>query len=231
MPDRALPYTCDAVVVTPTSRRLFLAGDTPNGTDLWTWKNYVWTHYSSEDRLGGLVPTDVRAGSDLPEHVIYGVRRPVTVGDPVVISTLHHELGRPGHADDQYASPFDVDKGQMIQSSLTLPAWYDTQARQVTVRSVVIQFKKWASGSAGTFNRIRMQVIALGPYGRGREAGDEKVWTEPCEQSAKTGTDDSWRVNIGEQGPANGFLIRFPQITGIALREVMVGVTVRGDRT
>ena len=68
-------------------------------------------------------------------------------------------------------------------------------------------------------------------------------WFEPSERNPPigddpfglgrvhdSGADDSWRVNVGEQGFGNGFQIEIPLMVGLAIREVVALVDVRTER-
>jgi hypothetical protein len=167
----------------------------------------------------------------MPPDVIYAVLAPTTIGDPVVIGSHHHGLDRPAHMSDQYAAPIDMGTTDLIAGSVSFPSYFEPIGRQVQVRSVIVQFRKWTSGVTGARNRMQLRVDSLGAYGRGVTSGDTQYWDEPCERSTDSGVDDSWRVNVGNQGFGNGFQINFPLLCGVALREVIVLVTVRTDRT
>jgi hypothetical protein len=220
------------VIVTPTARRLFLAGDDgQGGTKLYAYQEGVWNHHRANARLGALAPNDVRQGSDLPRNTVYAVQRPVTIGEPCVIASIVHELGRPAHNSDQYASPIDQPGGSdLVAGSFSPAAWYDGQGRQVRVRWVQVQFRKWPSGLADTVNRMTLRIEALGAYGAGGVTSDPMFWIEPCERALAGGADDSWRVGFGEQGWANGFRLHFDPIAGVAIREIVVGVNLRTER-
>jgi hypothetical protein len=238
---RSSPFPCDTVVVTPTARRLLLANDTPQGTGLLTWAGNSWSRHPWQDRawtrhnfpakLAGLVPNNAADGVAMPPDVIYAVLAPTTVGDAVVIGSHHHGLDRPAHVNDQYASPVDMGTTNLIAGSVSFPSYFEPIGRQIQVRSVIVQFRKWASGVANARNQIQLRVDSLGAYGRGVTSGDILYWDEPCERSTTDGVDDSWRVNVGQQGFGNGFQINFPLLSGVAIREVVVLVTVRTDRT
>lgn len=230
MKPRGLPFTGDSVIVTPTSRRLVMAGDDGTRTRLFTWSDSAWTHHSTAFRLGALAPADVRAGSQMPEDVIYAAQRPITIGEASVIASFHHDLGRPGHASDQYAAPGDLG-ADLVPGFFELPAWYDGQGRQVQVRSVIVQFRKWASGVDSSVNRLQCRIDAVGRYGGGDSQGVVHEWIEPSARASTDGTDESWRINAGEQGFGNGFRIYFPLVQGVAIREVVVVVNVRTERT
>lgn len=230
-PRNLTPFTGDAVIVTPTARRLALAADDgAGGTLMYVWQHGAWMHHRSAYRLGGLAPGEVRVGSELPTNVVYAAQRPVTIGEPVVIASIHHELNRPAHQSDTYASPTDLVGTELIAGHFTTPAWFDPQGRMSRVRWVQVQFRKWASGVANSTNRLRMRVEALGPYGAGSELSEPSVWIEPSERAPTAGADESWRVNIGEQGWGNGFRLHFDVVAGVAVREILAGVNLRTER-
>jgi hypothetical protein len=229
---RDLPYTGNAVVVSPTSRRLFLAGDDDGATELLVWKDSAWTRHRYENGLGGFAPNDVRSGYQLPEGVIFAVRRPSIVGEDVVISSLDHDLNRPGHADDDWAAPTDGADTELVTGTLEMPAWYDGQGRMVRVRSVIVNFRKWPSGVAGTTNRLSVVVRGLGMYEGGDIEGEQQDWEQASDRVADTdGENHSLRVGAGAEGWFDGFQITFPVIRGVAIRSVVAVLDVRTERT
>lgn len=231
---RLSPFPGAAVIVTPTARRLFMASEhadpTEAPTHILSWSNNAWTHHHFPSKLGGLVPGDVTDGGRLPPDVIFAVIAPVTVGDPVQIGSFHHSLDRPGHTSDQYASPIDTAGSGLVVGEVSLPSYWEPIGRQVRVRSVIVQFRKWASGVAGARNEIQIRLDAHGAYGRGPTVGEVAHWDEPCERSSTDGSDDSWRVNVGSQGYGNGFQLYFTKLVGVALREVIVLCDARTER-
>lgn len=228
---RSLPFTCDTVVVTPTNRRLILCNDTTAGTQMLTWAGSAWTRHLFPNKLGGFAPQTPRQGNYVPNDVMYAVIAPDQVGNPLQIVTWNHALNRPGHVNDQYAAAVDYGApGGLVTGTLDLPAYWEPIGRQVRARSIIVQFRKWASGLAGYLNEIHVRLDAHGAYGRGQQTGDVQRWFEPCERSASSGTDDSWRINLGAQGWGNGFQLHFPKVTGVALREVIILCDVRTER-
>lgn len=229
---RTLPFLTSGVVVTPTSRRLILASENDTTeTELLSWKSRVWTRHNFPFQITGLTPSDVRSGYSLPDDVIYAVRKPETTGDIPVILSFEHDLNRPAHSTDQFASPFDDGESDPVTGRFSLPDWYDGQGRTVRVRSLIVQFRKWGSGVEGMMNRLQATVTALGAYERGDEPGRVLDWVEDESHSSPNGTDTSVRWNFGEQGYANGFRIRFPLMRGVAIREVVALVDVGKTRT
>jgi len=232
---RLTPFPGDTVIVTPTARRLFMATEHVDPdevpTHILSWADSAWSHHHFPSRIGGLVPGNVVDGSAMPPDVIYAVVAPTSVGESVAIGSLQHGLDRPGHTSDQYAAPIDVVGTELVAGSVSLPSYWEPIGRQVRVRSVIVQFRKWASGVAGARNEIEVRIDAHGAYGRGEAQGEVAHWDEPCERSSTDGTDDSWRINVGLQGYGNGFQLHFPKLVGVALREAIILCDVRTERT
>jgi hypothetical protein len=233
---RTLDFPGAAVIVTPTARTLLLCGENVDtaGTDMLVWRDSAWTAHDSPFVLGALTPADVKAGAQMPDGVIFGIKRPSVVGDPVVSLSWHHDLDRPAHASDTYASPIDYGDDELVLGSVALPAWFDGAGRQCRVRSLIVQFRKWPSGIADSNNGFRCQVDALGAYEGGRNTVEAQRWVEPssiCDNVGTIGISDSWRVNFGDQGWGNGFQVRFPVMRGVAIQEVVALVDVRKERT
>lgn len=227
---RSTPFPCDTVIVTPTARRLVLANDTPGGTEVRSWANRAWSRHFFPAKLAGLVPANIIDGSNLPPDVIYAVLAPVTIGDPVVIGTYNHQLDRPGRVADTYAAPNDMATIHPVAGSVSFPSYWEPIGRQIQVRGVIVQFRKWNCGMADERNQIQLRLDAHGAYGRGQTTGTVATWDEPCSRSSSDGTDDSWRAGVGEQGWGNGFQLHFPNLVGVALREVIVLCNVRTER-
>lgn len=232
---RGLTFLGSTVIVTPTGRTLILCGEdaaTP-ATDMLVWKHSAWFVHQAPFLLGAMAPADVKAAAALPEGVVFAVKRPSAIGEPVVVLSWDHDADRPSHASDTYAAPIDNGSTDLVLGALALPAWFDGQGRQCRVRSVIVQFRKWPSGVPDTVNQLRCVVDALGPYDGGRITTEAQHWVEPSEQVDATGLAgqaDSWRANFGEQGWANGFQIRFPVLRGVALQEVVALVDIRKER-
>ncbi len=230
---RALPFLGQTCIVTPTARTLILAGEDSaiDGTDWLLWKDRAWTRHFTPFNLGALAPADVTDAADMPDGVVFAVARPDQVGLAPVILGFWHDSDRPAHSDDTWAAPVDYGDTDLVTGTFTLPAWFDGQGRQVRVRSVVVQFKKFASGIADTYNQMRCAVDALGQYGGGTVSSPPEPWVEACEAGTATGKSDSVRFNFGEQGYANGFQVRFPALRGVAIQEVVALVDLTSTRT
>lgn len=222
----------DAVVVTPTERRLMFLGDDGSTSKIWSYAETIWTHHTVPMLLGGMAPADVRGAYQLPEHVVFATKRNYTA-EPLRVWSIAHDIDRPALVSDRWASPYDqsMPTDVFVRGEASLPRWFDGQGRQCRVRSVIVQFRKWDQGVVGATNKITARVDACGPYEGGVQAGVEATWEEPMTGASPAGTDDSWRFNVGEQGFANGFQVVFTGLYGVAIREVVVTVDVRTERT
>jgi hypothetical protein len=228
----------DAVVVTPTERRILMVGAEGSTTKVWQYKGSAWTHHAVPMLVGGIAPADVKAGYVLPEHVVFATKASYTA-EPLKVWSVMHDIDRPALASDQWASPWDqnmpagpgVFADVLVKGQASLAAWFDSQGRQVRVRSVIVQFVKWDQGIAGGVNQISARVDSIGPYDRGVTTGTEATWTGSMTAATPDGVEDSWRFNVGEQGFGNGFQVVFTALYGVAIREVVALVDIRTERT
>jgi hypothetical protein len=224
----------DQVVVTPTNRRLMFLGDDGATSKVYSYGSTgIWTHDTVPVLLGGMAPSDVRGAYQLPEHVVFATQRTYNAESFPKIWSVVHDLDRPARMSDRWSSPYDqsMPAGDvLVRGQVNLAAWYDSQGRQVRVRSVEVHFRKWDQGIVGGTNMITARVDARSAYDYGTTPGIEATWQEPMTSSSPDGTEDSWRFNVGEQGFGNGFQVVFTGIYGVALREVVVTVDVRTDR-
>ena len=226
-------FPSDGIAVTPTHQKVYMAGNADAvgaDTDLYELDQGRWSYLSLNRAIGGITPSDPRNGTGLPSGVIFTVNNPTTIGDPVIISSLRHDLDRPAHTSDAWASPTDPGETKLLAGSFDLKAWYDSQGRQVRVKSVIVQFRKWTSGVTNSLNRFSMRVDAHGGYESGTSEGQLVEWYEPSERATDAGVDDSWRVNFNTSW-GNGFQVKFPDIAGCAIREVIVLVDIRTTKT
>ena len=226
-------FPLDHVVATPTGRRMFMLGHREDDVEsdlLLMNRDREWTTHRLFGELSGILPSDVRHAAQLPGGVIFAVSRNKTIGENMTIVSMKHDLERPAHVTDQYASPTDGTNTGLLTGALATPAWYDPQGRQVLVRNVQIQFRKWPSGLEGTLNELQVRVRPLARWQAGSIDTPTQTWTEPSERSEKDGTDDSLSFNFGDQGSGNGFQIDIPVMKGVAIREINVGCEVMTRR-
>jgi hypothetical protein len=227
-------FPLDHVVATPTGRRMVMLGHRQDNVaeDIMLMnRDREWTTHRIFGELSGILPSDVRHAAQLPGGVIFAAVRNTTIGDPVTIVSLQHDLERPARTTDLWASPTDGTKTGLLTGSMATPAWYDSQGRQVLVRNVQIQFRKWPTGVEGSLNEMQVRVRPLARWQAGSIDTPTQMWTEPSERSAPDGTDDSLSINFGDQGPGTGFQIEIPVMRGIAIREINVGCEVMTRRS
>jgi hypothetical protein len=228
-------YPLDMVVATPTGKRIIMLGQAEDSLlddTMLINREREWTVHELPVQLSGLAPSDVRHAYQLPGGVVFGAIRNDNVGDPVQIVSLQHDLERPAHVDDDWASPIDEwsSPSELVSGAMATPAWYDAQGRQVMVRNVQVLFRKWPSGVAGTLNELHVRVRPLARWHAGTLNTESQLWTEPSERAALDGSDDSISFNFGAEGTALGFQIEIPIMKGIAIREINVACEVTTRR-
>jgi hypothetical protein len=237
----------DTVLATATARRLMLASDDGTQTTLYTWAaESAWTRHTFASRIAAIAPADPRDATGMPEDVLLAVIAPQVVGETVRIVTFNHHLNRPGDLGDQWSQPGD-DTGQPnpppIAAQVAFPGYWEPIGRMVRVRSVIVQFRKWNMGGTNFMCELQLRVNSFGTYGGGTNEGELHRWFEPSDRNMPigddpfglgrvydAGQDDSWRVNLGEQGYGNGFQVQIPKMVGVALREVIALCDVRPER-
>jgi hypothetical protein len=161
-------------------------------------------------------------------------QRPLTIGDAVSIVSFQTDANRPGHVDDTWAAPIDAGEAHgpiLVTGSIDLPAHWSGDGRHLRVKNVIVQFRKWPSGVAGSRNELQCRVVPLGAYGGGSVNSEITLWTEPSDRADVIGTDDSHVFSVGEGVHAAGFQVQFTVVRGVALREVLVEVEARSQRT
>lgn len=148
------------VLATATSRRLILGADDGSETTLYTWASGAWSRHVFPRSLAAIAPGDPRDNTGLPEDVILGVLAPTTVGEPVTIVTFDHALDRPGNLGDKWSAPGDAGSPNPVAGQVAMPAYFEPIGRQVRVRSVIIQFRKWNMGGPDFMCELTLRVNA-----------------------------------------------------------------------
>jgi hypothetical protein len=220
--------------MTPTGRRIIFAADRSPDPDvlLYDATSGRYERHQFSVTIGGWAPSDVRNAYGHPDGVIAGCELIDATGSTISIHTWRHDPDAPGGIPgDPYTERGDVQSDGPLDAEVQLPAWYDGQGRQVMVRDVIVQFRKW-NGNGAVHNKMNLQVRAEGGYQAGpSEWTDPARWVEPASKASFDGRDDSWRAAFGQQGYGNGFSLRFTNMAGVALREVIVLVNVRTAKT
>jgi hypothetical protein len=230
--DTYTPIGTQAVAATVTSQRVLYGYDRPAASSALTRDENRWTYHDFSVRLGGWAPDVVSNGYEMPPDVIYVTGQATAAGTPFVAYVWRHEADRPARVDDLDGLPGDASDVP-LDAHFSLPEWYEPQGRQVRVRTVIVQFRRWSLAARNTRNRFGVRVVALGGYEEGQRVPDTQWWTEDtnAEPAGTAGTDDSLRINVGDQGYGNGFRIDVLGVIGVAFRELTVLTDIATSRT
>lgn len=142
---------------------------------------------------------------------------------------LDMSIDRPAFTSDTYARPGD-NTDTPLTASFSLPEYWDEQGREIRVRSVIVNARKWQTG-ASPDNNLTVTVTALDRFGpSAARASASQSWTE-AGASASTGGDNFRQVlNFGDQGSGGGFQLAFSALKGVAIRDVAVVLDVAETR-
>lgn len=144
--------------------------------------------------------------------------------------TAEAGLQRPAFTSDTFCRPGD-DTDTPLPATFTMPEWRAPTASEVQVRQVIVDFRKYATGSA-TPNEIKVRVGKFGEERRstGVNYTETKTWTEAGTSATTDGVPDRWVINTGERGFASGFVIDVPSVKGVAIEKITVIVRTNPSR-
>lgn len=174
--------------------------------------------------MGGLFPLD-ELGTLAAAHPEYGgvVILPTFGADAAVAPFygFNASLDRPGFTSDTLARPGD-GSDTPVAASFNIPEWWDDQGRDVRAEQLIIDFRKWNTGSA-TANEIGVKIRALdrSVHAAYKESAT-KTWTEAGASASVSGTDDRWELQLGDQGHGGGFEVYVTSLKGAAIRSITV---------
>lgn len=224
-------FAADTVVATPTGNRLIMLGERSGTAGMLLHENDRWSTHLFDIPISAVAGNDVRNTTGMPEGVVFMCQRPTDVGDAVSIVSFATDLDRPAHNSDSWAAPKDQGSTDLVTGQFDLPAHYDGQGRYMRTTAVIVQFRKWPTGIAGTRNELRCQVKPLGLYEAGTINTETKIWTESSDRSDPNGTDDQIRFSFADNPMSVGFQVTFPILRGVAIRSVIAEVEVRTSRS
>jgi hypothetical protein len=122
------------------------------------------------------------------------------------------------------------DSSTALTGTVTFPEWWATDGDEVMVRSVIVDFRTWATGSATT-NHFDLAVSALRRYQAGSAQASTTVsFDEAAASSSATGTLQRRIFGFGEQGIGNGFQLAFTNCRGMAIQRIEVILSTQGVR-
>lgn len=142
--------------------------------------------------------------------------------------SLDFTLNRPGFTSDTNAQPGD-NSTTPVACDLELPAIPASKGKEQRVRQVIVEFKKWTTGSASD-NEITCQVRTYARYNRpgaGRDdySYENQTWAEPGSYASTSGERDRAVFNFGQEGFGGAAQVVFTTLRGVAIRSVEVVVS------
>jgi hypothetical protein len=113
------------------------------------------------------------------------------------------------------------DSSTALTGRFSLPEWHSPDGDEFVVRSVVVDFRKWNTGSATT-NHFDLKVSTMRTY-QGTTADSNTVsFDEAAASSSSTGTLQRNVFGFGEQQMGNGFQLHFTNCRGVAFHRIQV---------
>lgn len=174
--------------------------------------NGVWTFHTFGVGVSGYVASNGQ-NVYLCDGAAAGATPNFYVWDPVM-ATPGIEGGGQSRAGD--------DTSTALAGSVTFPEWWATDGAEVFVRAVIVDFRKFNTGSATT-NHFDLTVDALRRYQAGAAQPSSTVsFDEAAAASSASGTLERRVFGFGEQGRGNGLQIAFAACRGIAIQRIEV---------
>lgn len=191
---------------------VFISGEPSNRGKALFLLEGTWTYHIVGGSIAGGVASDANgsvflhdggAVATVPKVYRLNVENPGTPGGTASNS-------RPG---DDSSTPLDT--------YLELPGWWSEDGQEYRVRQVVVDFRKWDLGVVVN-NTIECEVDT---YSRHEWAGPKtavgNAWLE-ASAGTTAGARDRRLFNVGDSGYGSGFQVRFPQLTGVGIEQVVV---------
>jgi len=230
-------YPTNAVVASPFGRRCFMLGEPEDHFDeedavtgMLMYDDGDWTTHDFPVPFGGIAGHDLRESTTKPPSVMFFVNRGRSLTEDTIIYSYDIDLDRPGRLSDAWARPYDVDQSGLLIGTLDFPAYYDSQSRMVLARNAVIQLRHWPSEVPDDINELHCAILPMGRFEGGSLAVQPQVWVQPSDRAHQDGSDEMWRIGVGDIGWANGFQVTFPRMRGVAIRSIEVHCEVRTPR-
>lgn len=179
-------------------------------------QNGAWTYHTfSVDVSGPVAPTE-RGDSFLLPHSAAGVDLKVYQLE----SRVNQPMSSTGISSPGDASTIPVD------AYFSLPA-FQSDNKEVRVRRVIVDFKKWDCGLFFETNAFTVNVKTFGQYNLPGGSTDGTVtssatWTESESLADVGGTLDRYVARVGQQGKASAFQVSITGMAGVAIESVTV---------
>lgn len=189
------------------------------------------SYYTFGERLSGFAPDVVENGYALSHGYVLAAKQTQVAGETVAVYAWKIDPERPPLASDLLGSYGD-DSLTPVDAGFTTRAYYDGQGRDMRVRSVTVRFRAWGVGSSA--NKLQpgftVSVEAIAPFEDASSTSSSEAWRIPYGQAPVGGSDFTARFAIGDQGYGAGFRITVGSMVGVAIRDIVVGVDMRGQR-
>ena len=135
------------------------------------------------------------------------------------------DLDRAVKSTDNLARPGDAN-AEYLGNSLLLPEWESRDGSEVVIRAVLVQIKKWNTGSSQS-NHLEMTVTSTAQEyndgdSRGGESSITQEWDEAPSETEFDGQYQDLTFRVGDQGSGNGFRLEFANLRGVSIRKIQV---------
>lgn len=197
----------------PDQTILYVSSSTNEG---WMRCNGAWSKVAFEvDISGAVAPTEAGDSFLLP----WGA-----TGEDVIVYELKSRTDKPTAAGGA-ENPGD-NSNTPINAYFYLPA-YQSDTKEVRVRRVIVDFKKWDTSHADSNNEFTVVVNTFGQHNAPGGTTDgttttSYLFSEPQTNASVDGTLDRWVARIGQQGKAAAFQVGITGIKGIAIESITV---------
>jgi hypothetical protein len=178
------------------------------------YHNKAWSVHNFETTVSGMTAA---AGEKLI------ITDGGAAGVAAKIFTTSLQLNRPGFVSDTLASPGD-DSATPLVASLTLPQWWNTSGREMTVRQVIVDFKSWDTGTAET-NHFDIAVRSMGSQVSGERvyaSGTAPLSFDEVVGSSSTSGTRRRKVFNFACAPGAGFELEITNVRGCSFRSFTV---------
>ena len=228
------PTAAQAVAAAPTGRAVIFGYDDGAASKGLLISALTGTSYHEFGaQLAGWAPDVIENGYEVAAGYVLAAQQTALVGDDLVVYYWKVNPDRPALAADTLGSRGD-DSDTPLDASLSTRGWIDPQGRDVRVRSVLVRFRAWDISddvNLTTFAGFGVAVRRLAPYEEPGDTSAVQSWRAVRGELSADGGDFEVRFAVGEQGYAAGFQIAFTDMRGVAIRDVVVGIDLRGPRT
>lgn len=231
------PLAAQAVMAAPTGRTNIFGYDNGATSSVILFAEAGGASYHDLGvTLAGYAPDVIENGYGISTPgTILAAKKSTTAGETLQLYAWNIDADRPPIASDTLGSLGD-GVNTPVDAYLQTRAWFDPQGRDVRVRSVQVRYRAWKIGSNATeasklMSGFGISVETLSPYDDRSSTSPEQHARVAWNEVSTSGSDLIARFAIGDQGFGSGFRINVTDMRGIAIRDIVVGLDVRSQRT